>query len=156
MLTPDANLDATSALTELGLKTAPLTKRIVASASGNYLSQHSSAWYPICSWFGIVGDLGFIGLGIYIWMLWESWKTAGTHSWMSSASKGSIAAMILLGGIYSWLEEPNLTLVVAMLISLAAAAPRTAKLPILRRVPNGQQKMRNSVPRFASSAHLVR
>jgi hypothetical protein len=119
LLTPDATLDANSAIAGLGLKTAPLTRKIVAASAANYLTAHSSAWYPACSWFGIVGDLGLVGLGLYLWLMFSCWRMTSASGWLGSGTLGGLVAMGVLGGVYSWLEEPSFTLLVALLVTLA-------------------------------------
>lgn len=119
LMTPAAQLDATSSISALGLKTAPLTRELLDVSSHNWLWKSSSVWTPECSWFGLLGDLGFVGVAVYIWMLWVAWKIAGhPGGWLSSAAKGSLIALVMLGGVYTWLEEPAFTLLVAMLIGL--------------------------------------
>jgi hypothetical protein len=120
LMTPDAQLDATSSVSMLGLKTAPVTRQLIASAQTNWLAKSSSAWSPECSWFGLVGDLGLAGLAVYLWMLRVAWTTAGFKGgWLGSTAKGTLIAMVLLGGVYSWLEEPSFTLLVALTFGLA-------------------------------------
>jgi hypothetical protein len=140
LLTPDATLDANSSVSQLGLKTAPLTKRIVAASAANFLTATSSAWYPACSWFGIIGDLGIAGLAIYLATLSIAWRMAASTRWLDSSAKGSLAAMCVLGGVYSWLEEPSFTLVVMLLVTLAYSANRTRPVLICsdRRAPRWQ------------------
>jgi hypothetical protein len=120
LMTPDAQLDGTSAISALDLKTAPLTRELLDISYHNWLWKSSSVWSPECSWFGLFGDLGFVGVGVYLWMLWLAWKIAGRQGgWLSASAKGSLIALASLGGVYTWLEEPSFTLLVALLIGLA-------------------------------------
>jgi hypothetical protein len=120
LMTPDAQLDATSSISALGLKTAPLTRELLDISYHTWLWKSSSVWSPECSWFGLFGDLGFIGVAAYLWMLWIAWKIAGHQGgWLSASARGSLVALAALGGVYTWLEEPSFTLLVALLIALA-------------------------------------
>ena len=119
LMTPDAQLDATSSISALGLKTAPLTRELLDVSSHNWLWRSSSVWSPECSWFGLLGDLGFVGVALYLWMLYIAWTIAGRQpGWLSSSAKGSLIALGMMGGVYTWLEEPGFTLLVALLIGL--------------------------------------
>jgi hypothetical protein len=47
------------------------------------------------------------------------WGAVGSSDWRSIAAKGAILMGAILGGIYSWLEEPGFILMVGTVISLA-------------------------------------
>ena len=133
LLTPDAQLDATSSVSKLGLKTAPLTLQLITLSNEYYISKHSSAWSPECSWFGVIGDLGSFGVAVYLGLLVIAWITAGSGvGWLGASAQGSLIAMALLGGVYSWLEEPGFTLLVVLLIGLAVLRGRyTVTRPVI-------------------------
>jgi hypothetical protein len=121
LLTPDIDLgDSSVAL--LGLKTNPITLQLVRDTRSSYLST-SSAFSSIGSWFGLLGDLGCIGVLFYLSMSRAIWAgLSRTRNWRSGSSKGAIVMTALLGGVYVWLEEPGFTLVVAMMTGLALAS----------------------------------
>jgi hypothetical protein len=149
LMTPDAQLDATSAVATLGLKTAPLTRKLLYASHGNWLWKSSSAWAPECSWFGIIGDLGLIGTAVYLWMLRVTWKAATRQGgWLGPSVTGTLIAMVLLGGVYSWLEEPGFTLMVALLSGLAILPQQSISqgMAVPRPVPSIRQQ-----PSFARS-----
>ena len=150
LMTPDAELDATSSIATLGLKTAPLTRKLLYATSGNWLWRSSSAWSPACSWFGLIGDLGLIGTAVYLWMFRVTWKAAARQGgWLGPSATGTLIAMALLGGVYSWLEEPGFTLMVALLAGLAILPQQliTQGLTVLRPTPSTRQQQ----PSFARS-----
>jgi hypothetical protein len=129
LMTPDAQLDGTSAIAALGLETAPLTRELLNTSYHNWLWRSSSVWSPECSWFGLLGDLGIVGVAAYLWMLWMSWEIAGRQcGWLSSSARGSLIALVALGGVYTWLEEPGFTLLVALLVALTLM-PRSTPDP---------------------------
>lgn len=118
LMTPGAQLDATSSISILGLKTAPVTRRLIAVSTGNWLWKSSSAWSAECSWFGLIGDLGLAGLAVYLWILVIAWMELG-GGWLGSSAKGALLSMAVLGGVYSWLEEPGFTLLVVLVVGVA-------------------------------------
>lgn len=120
LLTPDANLDTSSSVAALGLKTAPETRQLLAMSASNYIWSSSSVWSPICSWFGLFGDLGLAGVVLYLWIAGVLWRGLGREkNWRSAAAKGSLLMTAALGGVYDWLEEPAFTLLVALITGLA-------------------------------------
>jgi hypothetical protein len=149
LMTPDAQLDATSAVATLGLKTAPLTRKLLYASHGNWLWKSSSAWAPECSWFGLIGDLGLIGTAVYLWMLRVAWRAAARQGgWLGPSATGTVIAMVLLGGVYSWLEEPGFTLMVALLLGLAILPQQSIsqRVTVPRSIPSIRQE-----PSFARS-----
>jgi len=104
----------------LGLTPAPATQEILALAQSNWLIASSSAWSGISSWLGLFGDLGLVGVAVYLWLCVHIWRALGrVRTWQSQAARASLVMAALLGGIYSWLEEPGFTMVVALLVGLA-------------------------------------
>ncbi len=114
-------------LQSIGIKTSPVTIDILAVSNHNYLWRSSSAWSSISSWAGIIGDLGPLGLSVYVWGLFLIWRELGSYrSWQTTAAAASLAMAVVLGLMYSWLEEPGFILVIFSGAGLAIAgrAPR--------------------------------
>jgi hypothetical protein len=104
----------------LGLATARTTEEIWDMTFSDSFFARSSVWSGISSWFGLFGDLGLTGLLIYLWMCWRIWRSLGDISmWQSGAAKSAFIMTGLLGGIYSWLEEPGFTFPIALIVGLA-------------------------------------
>lgn len=104
----------------LGLTPAPATQEILTLTQSDWLFSASSAWSGISSWLGLFGDLGLVGVAVYLWMCVHIWRALGrVRTWQSQAARASLVMAALLGGIYSWLEEPGFTMVVALLVGLA-------------------------------------
>ena len=57
-----------------------------------------------------------------VWTLWRNLK--GSSQWQISTAKGVLIMAGLLGGIYSWLEEPGFTLLIALVVSLGLISSR--------------------------------
>ncbi len=119
LLTPDIDLSDKSSVALLGLKTSPITLELVRDTRSSYLAS-SSAFSSIASWLGLLGDLGCLGVLVYLSMVRSLWAgLSRDRNWQSASSKGAIIMTGLLGGVYIWLEEPGFTLVVAMMTGLA-------------------------------------
>jgi hypothetical protein len=122
LLTPDIDLSDKSVVALLGLKTSPITLELVRTTRSSYLST-SSAFSSIGSWFGLLGDLGCLGVLAYLWMVQSLWAGLSRgRSWHSASAKGGIIMAGLLGGVYVWLEEPGFTLILALISGLAIAS----------------------------------
>jgi hypothetical protein len=119
LLTPDIDLSDKSSVALLGLKTSPITLELVRATRSSFLST-SSAFSSIASWFGLLGDLGCVGVLIYLWMVRSLWAgLSRSRNWQSASAKGGIIMAGLLGGVYVWLEEPGFTLIIAMMTGFA-------------------------------------
>jgi hypothetical protein len=110
---------ADSPVTFLGLTMAPTTAEIWEMTFSNAFFARSSVWSGISSWFALFGDLGLAGLLAYLWMSWMIWRDLGNAStWQRSVAKSVMIMTGLLGGIYSWLEEPGFTFPIALIVGL--------------------------------------
>ena len=134
LLTPDVDLSAKSSVALLGLKTSPVTRELVAAMRSSDLYT-SSAFSGVASWFGLLGDLGVIGVLVYLWIVRLLWGgLSQQRDWQSASSKGAIIMTGLLGGVYVWLEEPGFTLLVAMMTGLTLASHFACNEPRYSRV----------------------
>lgn len=85
----------------------------------------SSAWSLIASWVGIWGDTGIIGVCLYILLGVLVWREArALPRGPSNMVRIAVLFVGLLGFVYSYLEEPGLTLVTAAWIGMACCGPR--------------------------------
>ncbi|NMG20019.1 hypothetical protein [Brasilonema bromeliae] len=74
----------------------------------------SSMYSLLFSWAGIWGDLGFMGLGIYLYLWFLVWK----YICVDKLSKFFLITVFVAGLIFSWMEEPAFMLFVVSLIGL--------------------------------------
>lgn len=74
----------------------------------------SSMYSLLFSWAGIWGDLGFLGLGIYLYLWFLVWR----YICVDKLSKFFLITVFVAGLIFSWMEEPAFMLFVASLIGL--------------------------------------
>lgn len=115
--------DYWSLLGPLGATTHPVTGEVWAEVLSNWLDQESSAFMPLFSWLGIWGDLGFVGLGSYLYLAYVVWS----RLCLDDFSRFLMLTMFVFGVIFTQMEEPGQTISVAMLIGLQWHERRLAK-----------------------------
>jgi hypothetical protein len=120
LLTPEVDLSSESSVGAFGLKTSLTTRELLQNTRSSYLSS-SSAFSGVASWFGLLGDLGVVGLLLYLGMIASIWRGLSREkaTWESASAKGALLMAALLGGVYVWLEEPGFTLLAALVTGLA-------------------------------------
>lgn len=74
----------------------------------------SSMYSLLFSWAGIWGDLGFLGLGVYLYLWFLVWN----YICLDKISKFFLITVFVAGLIFSWMEEPAFMLFVTSLIGL--------------------------------------
>ncbi len=103
----------------LGLQLSPITAEVLRLSTTG-VGEYSSIWSGVSSWLALLGDIGLIGLGLYVWIAWKLWHAFGyVRSWETAVAKGVLLMIGLLGIIWAWLEEPSVTLTAALVIGLA-------------------------------------
>jgi hypothetical protein len=90
----------------------------------SWLGDKSSFFSPLFGWAGIWGDLGVLGLGIYIYLAMLVWHCVCA----TDTSKYLMVTLFVFGTIFSQLEEPGYTLIVASIIGLDWQGKRIANL----------------------------
>lgn len=126
LMTSEGLANAGSPVASLELKTAPFTREFFWGTSANYMSANSSAWSGASSWLGILGDIGVVGLAVYLWICWILWTEASMGSGRSLA-RAALVGAALLGGVYSWLEEPGYMLPLAAILACTLRFERNAE-----------------------------
>lgn len=79
-----------------------------------WLTSGSSMFSPIFGWAGIWGDLGVLGLGAYLFLTYLVWQYFG----LNNAIKIILLSILVLGFIFTQMEEPGYMLSIAMIIGL--------------------------------------
>ena len=79
-----------------------------------WLATGSSLFSPVFSWAGIWGDIGLFGLGGYMYLAYVIWQYFG----LDNSLKITLLATLVLGFIFTQLEEPGYMLFLSMLLGL--------------------------------------
>ncbi|AKG20943.1 hypothetical protein [Calothrix sp. 336/3] len=106
--------DYESMLTPLGATVHPVTADFWQAIYSNYLPQESTIYFPMFTWVGIWGDLGFLGLGGYLYLCSIIWR----RMCQDDLSKFLLLSTAIFGFILTQMEEPGQVLTVACLIGL--------------------------------------
>ncbi len=136
-------------LQPLGITTSDIPRMIIHIQESNWITNAktgSSIWSLTFSWAGIWGDLGLLGLSVYLYLWWLVWR----HVCQSDVSKYLMLTIFVLGFIFAWMEEPGFMLIIAAFIGLQWHETRLqaeAKIfPAPPTVPVTRSRFRNFAP----------
>jgi hypothetical protein len=122
LMSVDGHASKNSPVARLGLQPSPITLRVLSKTQANYFWSSSSAWSAISSWLGLLGDLGLLGSALYLWAALQIWRvTAQVNTWHAQVARGGMIMAAILGSVYSWLEEPGFSLMIAIIAALSAS-----------------------------------
>ena len=107
-------LEYADLLEPLGSTTHPATKAVWAAVAASWLGDQSSMFSPLFGWAGIWGDLGFIGLGAYLYLWFLVWCFVCKDDF----SRFLVFCVFTFGLVFSQMEEPGYMLFVVSLIGL--------------------------------------
>jgi hypothetical protein len=132
--TPDARLNPDSPIAGLGLETAPVT-RAITEMQANAGIGGSSLFSPWTSLVGVFGDLGIVGIVLYLALWWPVVRMIReSYSKRSRGQTFIITATLLtaigLGTYQIFLEDPGFALPAALLIGIAFAKTTTSTYAI--------------------------
>lgn len=102
-------------LEPLGATTTSIGVQSREFISSFWLAYSSSLFSPIFGWAGIWGDIGLIGLSTYIYLGFLVWQEFG----LDNSLKITLLATLILGFIFTQIEEPGYMLSLALLLGLA-------------------------------------
>ncbi|WP_310489430.1 hypothetical protein [Chamaesiphon sp. VAR_69_metabat_338] len=111
-------------LSPLGATVHQASKEIWVVVGKSWLGDKSSFFSPLFGWAGIWGDLGALGLAVYFYLAILVWH----YFCVTDTSKYLMMTLFVFGTIFSQLEEPGYTLIVASIIGLDWQAKRLANL----------------------------
>lgn len=80
-----------------------------------WLTYSSSLFSPIFGWAGVWGDLGWLGLGSYLYLAYLVWH----HFGLDTSLKITLLSILVLGFIFTQLEEPGYMVSIALILGLA-------------------------------------
>ncbi|HEY9782040.1 MAG TPA: hypothetical protein V6D09_18110 [Leptolyngbyaceae cyanobacterium] len=107
-------LEYADLLEPLGSTTHAATKAVWAAVAASWLGDQSSMFSPLFGWAGIWGDLGFIGLGSYLYLWFLVWRFVCKDDF----SRFLVFCVFTFGLVFSQIEEPGYMLFVISLIGL--------------------------------------
>lgn len=95
-------------------QTTPVSQLVWAYTGKSWLAEGSSFFSPFWGWAGIWGDLGFLGLGAYLYLGFIVWR----RICLDNLSRLLLLTVVICGFIFTQMEEPAYMLCVAILIAL--------------------------------------
>jgi hypothetical protein len=101
-------------LEPLGSTTHRATEAVWAAVGASWLGDQSSMFSPLFGWAGIWGDLGFLGLGAYLYL----WLLVWYYLCLDDFSKLLVLSVFTFGLVFSQMEEPGYMLFVISLIGI--------------------------------------
>jgi hypothetical protein len=110
-------------LEPLGATMHPVSKAIWGTVGKSWLGDQSSMFSPLFGWAGIWGDLGVLGLAAYFYLAILVWH----YICKTDTAKYLMLTVFVFGLIFSQLEEPGYTLIVASMIGLSWQKIRIAE-----------------------------
>jgi hypothetical protein len=117
-------------LEPLGATMHPVSHIIWLTVVKSWLGSQSSMFSPLFGWAGIWGDLGVLGLGSYFYLVILVWH----YVCKTDTSKYLMLTVFVFGLIFSQLEEPGYTLIVAGMIGLSWQRHKLAEIHRLANV----------------------
>lgn len=101
-------------LNPLGATTTIVGPQTWQATSESWLGDQSSFFSPFWGWVALWGDLGFLGLGSYVFLLSVVWR----RLCIDDVSKFILITIVLHGFVFTQMEEPGYVLSMTTLIGL--------------------------------------
>lgn len=108
----------------LGATRHPASEAVLYEYYHSWLALESTMFCPMFGWAGIWGDLGFIGLGAYLFLASIVWR----YLCFDNFSRFLMMSTAMLGFIFTQMEEPGHMLYTASLIGLHWHERRAEKM----------------------------
>jgi hypothetical protein len=115
--------DYWSILGPLGATTNPISQEAMDFVNSFWLCYSSSLFSPIFGWAGIWGDLGLLGVGAYLFLWYLTWQ----HFGLDDSLKVTLLTVLVMGFIFTQMEEPGFMLSIAFILGLAWQEQRLKK-----------------------------
>ncbi len=103
-----------SLLAPFGSTINPATVAVWDAVTKSWLGDQSSLFSPLFGWAGIWGDLGFLGLGSFLYI----WSIVWRKLCVDDVSRFLVINVFIFGLVFSQMEEPGYMLFVASLIAI--------------------------------------
>ncbi|MBW4575774.1 MAG: hypothetical protein KME08_10870 [Aphanothece sp. CMT-3BRIN-NPC111] len=101
-------------LNPLGVTTSRASVAVWTATRESWLGDRSSWFSPLFGWAGIWGDLGFLGLGVYL----SFWLLVWRRLCPDELSQYFVLTVVVFGTILSQIEEPGYMLFMTGIIGL--------------------------------------
>jgi hypothetical protein len=101
-------------LSPLGSTQSPISNEVWRFMGQSWLANGSSFFAPFFGWAAIWGDLGFLGLGSYLYVCWITWDRICPDD----LSRYLMLTVAIHGFIFTQMQEPGYMLFIASLIGL--------------------------------------
>lgn len=111
-------------LDPLGATRTTIADEVWQAMGKSWLANGSSMFAPLFGWLAIWGDLGFLGLGAYLYLSALTWQ----HLCPDDVSKFQMLTVFVNGWIFTQMQEPGYMLFIAVLIGLRWQAARQDQL----------------------------
>jgi len=108
----------------LGATRNPASEAVLQEYYNSWLAMESTMFCPMFGWAGIWGDIGFVGLGTYLFLAWVVWHYICTDNF----AKFLMLSTAMFGFIFTQMEEPGYMLYTASLIGLRWHEQRAEKM----------------------------
>lgn len=106
--------DYADLLNPLGATTNVVSLEVWRAVGESWLGDQSSMFSPFFGWSGIWGDLGFLGLGAYLYLAFVVWRLIC----MGDMPRFFLLTIFVFGLVFSQMEEPGYMLFVASLVGI--------------------------------------
>ena len=116
-------VDYWSILSRLGATYTTLGTDAMRFVGTYWLTSGSSLFSPVFGWAGIWGDLGLFGLGTYLYLAYLVWQNFG----LDSTLRVTLLSIVVLGFIFTQMEEPGYMVSLSLLLGLAWHEQRLKK-----------------------------
>ena len=98
----------------LGATTSSIGQEATEFINSFWLCYSSTLFSPVFGWAGIWGDLGLLGIVAYLFLGYLAWK----HFSLDDSLKVSLLAVLVMGFIFTQMEEPGFMLSIALILVL--------------------------------------
>ena len=115
--------DYQSMLGPLGATSTSLGQDSMDFVANFWLTSGSSLFSPIFGWAGIWGDLGFLGLGSYLYLGFLTWR----HFCSNDILKIVLLSVLIIGLIFTQMEEPGYMISLAFILAISWHEERLEK-----------------------------
>ena len=107
--------DYWSILEPLGATASPIGEEAMEFVNSFWICYSSSLFSPVFGWAGIWGDLGILGVGAYLFLSCLTWQ----HFGLDDSLKVTLLTVLVMGFIFTQMEEPGFMLSIAFILGLA-------------------------------------